>query len=112
LRQEFPDVALFETRNEAEVLAVCADGEILISTSHMLADRLIAAMPKLNYILSLTTGLDHLWTPRSLSPSVRITNARGIRGPQMAELAFMYVLGLTRNVRKFIRNQDQQAWDR
>ncbi len=112
LRQEFPNIKFIDTKTEAEALPVCKACEVLISTSHAPTDRLIAAMPKLSYILSLTTGVDHLWTLKSLSPAVRITNARGIHGPQMAELAFMYMLGLIRNVRQFIRNQEQQVWDR
>ena len=112
LGREFPDVAFFDTKAEIEALAVCADCEVLISTSHAPTDRLVASMPKLGYLLSLTTGVDHLWTLKALSPAVRITNARGIHGPQMAELAFVFMLGLARNVKKFVHNQERRAWDR
>ena len=112
LRQEFPDVEFFDAKTESDALAICADCEVLISTSHAPTDRLIASMPRLGYLLSLTTGVDHLWTLKALSPAVRITNARGIHGPQMAELAFLFMLGLSRDVKQFIRNQQQHKWDR
>jgi D-2-hydroxyacid dehydrogenase (NADP+) len=112
LRQQFPADEIVDATTEAEALTVCADCEVIISTSHLPTDRLIAAMPRLGYFLSLTTGVDHIWTLKSLSPAVRITNARGVHGPQMAELAFLFMLGLARNVKKLLRNQERRSWDR
>jgi D-2-hydroxyacid dehydrogenase (NADP+) len=112
LQATFSQVRVFGAKTEAEALTVCAPCEVLISTSHAPTERLLESMPALRYILSVTTGVDHLWTLRSLAPSVRITNARGIHGPQMAELVFTYMLGLTRDVRRLLRNQVNKAWDR
>jgi phosphoglycerate dehydrogenase-like enzyme len=112
MQQEFPGVEFFDTKTEVDALAVCADCEVLICISHEATERLIAAMPKLGYIFSLTTGVDHLRTLKALSPMVRITNARGIHGPQMAELAFLYMLNFTRHIRKLDRNQRDKIWDR
>lgn len=112
VQQHFPDAEIFDTKTEAEALAVCSGCEVFIGTAHAPTERLISAMPKLGYILALTTGVDHLWTLGSLSPTVRITNARGLHGPQMAELAFMYMIGLARNVKKLIHNQERKSWER
>ncbi|HWM81966.1 MAG TPA: D-2-hydroxyacid dehydrogenase [Pseudolabrys sp.] len=112
MRREFPETEFFGTKTEVEALVVCADCDVLVCISHEATERLIAAMPKLGYIFSLTTGVDHLRTLKALSSSVRITNARGIHGPQMAELAFLYMLGFTRSIRTLARNQADRIWDR
>ena len=112
IRREFPDATFFGASTEAEALAVCADCDVLVCIAHEASERLIAAMPKLGYIFSLTTGIDHLLTLTSLLPSVRITNARGVHGPQMAELTFLYMLSFTRNVRKLARHQRDKVWER
>jgi phosphoglycerate dehydrogenase-like enzyme len=112
VQRQFPNAEFFDTKTEAEALAVCADCEVLICISHEATERLIAAMPKLGYIFSLTTGVDHLRTLKALSPSVRITNARGVHGPQMAELTFLYMLSFTRNIRTLTRNQHDRIWER
>jgi phosphoglycerate dehydrogenase-like enzyme len=112
VRREFPDAGFFEPASEDETLAVCADCDVLITMAQLPTERLIQAMPKLGYISSLTTGVDHLWTLKSLSPKVRITNARGIHGPQMAELTFLYMLGLGRNAKKIEHNQRDKVWER
>lgn len=111
-RQEFPDTEFLEPENEDAALAVCADCDVLITMAQLPTERLIQAMPKLGYIFSLTTGVDHLWTLTSLPASVRITNARGIHGPQMAELTFLYMLSLGRNAKKLQQNQHDHVWER
>jgi phosphoglycerate dehydrogenase-like enzyme len=112
VQREFPDTAFFEPDTEDGALAVCADCDVLITMAQLPSERLIQAMPKLGYIFSLTTGVDHLWTLKSLPGSVRITNARGIHGPQMAELTFLYMLSLGRNARKIERNRNRKVWER
>ena len=41
-----------------------------------------------------------------------ITSGRGIHGPQMAELAFYYMIGLFRDVRRMMVNQAGHRWER
>lgn len=112
VQREFPDAAFFEPEIEDAALAVCADCDVLVTMAQLPTERLIQAMPKLGFVFSLTTGVDHLWTLKSLSPKVRITNARGIHGPQMAELTFLYMLSLGRNAKKIERNQRSKVWER
>jgi phosphoglycerate dehydrogenase-like enzyme len=112
VRREFPDTEFFEPETEDAALAAGADCDVLITMAQLPTERLIRAMPKLGYIFSLTTGVDHLWTLKSLPASVRITNARGIHGPQMAELTFLYMLSLGRNAKKLQQNQRDHVWER
>ena len=112
LRARFPDLTIHDARSVAEALPHAGDCEVLIALAHEVSDELLAAMPRLRYIAALSTGVDHLWTLKNLRPDVRITNGRGIHGPQMAEMAFLYMIGLSRHYRLMEANQRNHVWKR
>jgi D-2-hydroxyacid dehydrogenase (NADP+) len=112
LRPLLPGSVVHDAKTVAEALPVAASCDVLVALAHNVTDELVAAMPKLSYIVSLSAGVDHLWTLPSLRADVRITNGRGIHGPQMAEMAFLYMIGLSRDYRRMEANQRAHVWDR
>lgn len=110
-RRELPEVSLVAAANEAEAIAVADGANILMAKADGVTAKIIAAMPQLQWIQALTTGTDYL-TPLNLSPSVTITSARGIHGPQMSELALLLMMALARDVPRLLRNQNTKAWQR
>ena len=111
LRAACPEAVFHAATNEADALKVASGAEVVIALAHEISARLVAAMPKLRWIAALTTGVDHLAT-LDLPPDVAITSGRGIHGPQMAELTFLYMLALSRNARGMIANQERHHWER
>lgn len=99
-----------ETIDEAMELA--PDCEVLIALAPRIPDRLVAAMPRLEWIHALTTGYENLLAMDSLRPEVALSNSRGIHGPQMAELAILLMMSLSRNATQMMRNQQSASWDR
>lgn len=112
LRALLPGTVIHDAKTAEEALPVAASCDVLVALAHNVTDALVAAMPKLGLIASLSTGVDHLWSLKALRPQVRITNGRGIHGPQMAEMAFLYMIGLSRNYRRMEANQRAHVWDR
>jgi phosphoglycerate dehydrogenase-like enzyme len=107
----FPGVTChFATSSEAAI-PVAAEASAIIAKAHAVSAGLVRAMPKLRWVQALTTGIDHLLTV-GLPKDVLVTTARGVHGPQMSELAFMYMLGLTRNVRRVLADQAAHRWAR
>jgi phosphoglycerate dehydrogenase-like enzyme len=111
LGQALPDVVLATARSEAEALQSCGPADVLVAKAHDVSRKLLDAMPRLRLIQSLTTGTDHLATV-GLDPGVLVASGRGVHGPQMAELAFMMMLALTRDLRGLLHNQQAHAWSR
>lgn len=97
--------------SEAEALKLCAEAEILVAMAHRVTPRLIAAMPRLKFIQALTTGTDHLAT-LNLPADIAIASMRGMHGPQMAEMAFLYMLALSRDAARMQAQQRAKAWVR
>jgi phosphoglycerate dehydrogenase-like enzyme len=112
LREACPGIDIADARTHEDALALAAPCEVLVALAHNVTDELVAAMPKLAYVASLSTGVDHLWSLKNLKADVRITNGRGIHGPQMAEMAFLYMIGLSRDYRRMEANQRAHVWDR
>src|SRR5579871_4755367 len=109
--QALPDVAVVATADRATALAAAPAASVLAAKAQDVLPELIAAMPRLDWIQALTTGVDPLQAMR-LPSSVTITSARGIHGPQMAELALLFMLALGRGVPKMLANQHAAKWQR
>jgi phosphoglycerate dehydrogenase-like enzyme len=73
---------------------------------------LIRKAENLEWIQALGTGVDAILDLPSLPKGILITSTRGIHGPQMAELAVLLMLALTRRFSDMVRNQDNAVWNR
>lgn len=71
----------------------------------------LARAKRLRWFQCLITGTDHL-APVLKGSGIILTNARGIHGPQMAEMAILHMLALSRRVQRLVRNQTAHVWDR
>src|SRR5262245_8204489 len=95
LATHFPGLGFFAAADAAEAVGVCATSDVLIIRTDEIRAALVAAMPRLRLIQALTTGTDHIQALTNISPGVTIAAARGFHGPQMSELAFIFMLHFT-----------------
>ncbi|MGV9269076.1 2-hydroxyacid dehydrogenase [Kitasatospora sp. NPDC003701] len=70
---------------------------------------LLARMPRLRVVQSLSAGVDDL-VP-AVPPGVLLCNARGVHDASTAELAVTLVLASLRGVPGFVRAQDAGRWE-
>jgi phosphoglycerate dehydrogenase-like enzyme len=98
-------------RTPDEAMRRGAEAEIFAALAPFVTQGVIDAMPGLRWIQALTTGTDQLEKLR-LPAGVLVTSARGVHGPQMAELAFLHMLALYRNYRAMLENQGLGVWRR
>src|SRR5215831_18139448 len=112
LGPRFSELRFKCAHNATEALALSPDCEILIIRTDEIFAALVAAMPRLRLIQALTTGVDHIMALPNLPPNVTITAARGFHGPQMSELAFLFMLAFARKFPTVLENQKNRIWDR
>jgi D-2-hydroxyacid dehydrogenase (NADP+) len=112
LRRAFPALTIHATHDLAEACRIGGNAEVLAALAHQVSDGLLAAMPRLRWIASLTTGTDHLRGLKNLRSDIVVTSARGIHGPQMSELALLNMISLSRRVPEMMRNQNDAKWER
>ena len=112
LGRELPALRFHAARDPAEALAKAADADILIIRTDEIFAELIDRMPKLRLIQALTTGTDHIQALPNLPRHVTLAAARGFHGPQMSELAFIYMLHFARDFRDLFATQAAHRWNR
>jgi D-2-hydroxyacid dehydrogenase (NADP+) len=87
------------------------EADAILSYGRAFDAECLARANKLRWFQCLITGTDHL-APVLAGSRVILTNARGIHGPQMAEMAILHMLSLSRRVPQLVRNQAAHVWDR
>jgi D-2-hydroxyacid dehydrogenase (NADP+) len=102
---------IFATSKRSEALARAAEATVLIAKAQHVSPELVAAMPRIVWIQALTTGVDPLLALK-LPASVIVTSARGIHGPQMAELTILLMMMLSRDIPRMLANQRERRWQR
>ncbi len=106
--------AFLTAETGAQALLLAPQAQILLAlaprvTPALLAAMpgLLAAMPGLEWVQALTTGTDTL-----AGLGVTVTSARGIHGPQMAELALVLMLSAARRFPAMLDKQRAAVWQR
>jgi phosphoglycerate dehydrogenase-like enzyme len=103
LAKAFPEVEFVASDDDAAAMHV-ADADVIMSRGRWLTRELVQRSRRLKWFQCFITGVDHL-LPVLAGSDVLLTNARGIHGPQMSEMAILHMLALSREVPQLVRNQ-------
>jgi phosphoglycerate dehydrogenase-like enzyme len=112
LRAEIPEIIVHAGKSEAEILPHCAEADVLMGLAQSITPNMVKAAKDLKWIQALTTGVDPLKAMKELDPKIPITSGRGIHGPQMSELAFLYMLNFARDIRTILSDQEKANFER
>jgi phosphoglycerate dehydrogenase-like enzyme len=112
LRAEFPALQFTLFRNAAAVSGDLSDIDIMIMFGIEIRDFMLSGAPRLKWIQSLATGVDHFLRCPSLKPGVLITSGRGIHGPPMREQVIYMMMGVSRDVVRAVGDQKAHFWER
>jgi D-2-hydroxyacid dehydrogenase (NADP+) len=112
LRERFPALSILTAPDLPDAGEQLQQAEVIMATGHGFNDARLAQAARLRWIQAMTTGTDAITGSRTLRPDVIVTSTRGIHGPQMSEMAFLYMLGLARNSRRMHDNQKRRVWKR
>jgi phosphoglycerate dehydrogenase-like enzyme len=93
----------------AELEPRFAEAEILICGDALTAAA-VPRMPKLRWVQAYISATDGIRAALAGRDDVTVASARGLHGPQMAEMAVLHMLYLSRRVRALTRNQDAATW--
>jgi D-2-hydroxyacid dehydrogenase (NADP+) len=112
LQRSFPDVSFLTAQHADDACETCAACDVLMTRNDDCTDAVIRAMPRLKWIQALTTGTELIEAIPDIPHDAVITAARGFHGPQMSELAFLFMLSFARNLPGVIADQKQHRWNR
>jgi phosphoglycerate dehydrogenase-like enzyme len=112
LARDFPALALHAAADRNTIRADLAQIDVLIAFGIAVDDALMRAMPRLAWIQSLATGVDHFLRCPALRSATVLTSARGIHGPAMRETVAYLMLALSHDTPRLMRLQTERRWDR
>jgi phosphoglycerate dehydrogenase-like enzyme len=106
---------IFVTNDEKESTEFARTAEIVLSSGltgkSVNFPDVFAAAPQLQWIHSLSAGVERLMFPALIESPVPLTNARGVFKRSLAEFAVLGILYFTKRVRRLVDNQRAAQWD-
>src|SRR5580704_16239552 len=112
LHAEFPALQFTLFHRAADVTGDLAGIDVMIMFGLEVRDFMLAGAPRLKWIQSLATGVDHFLQCPSLRPNVLITSGRGIHGPPMREEVVYLMMAASRDVVRAAADQKAHVWER
>ncbi len=112
LQAEFPALECALCHTAAEVTGDLSGIEAMIMFGLEVRDAMVAGAPRLKWIQSLGTGVDHFLRCPSLKPDVLITSGRGIHGPQMREQVVYLMMAVSRDAVRQVEDHQHRIWKR
>lgn len=112
LRDEFPEFDFVAAYSLDDAIAAGPRASVMAGIAPQMTSALIAAMPRLEWVQSLTTGIDNLLQMAEMPAGIPITRVVGVQGPQMSEHALTLMLCLARGIPDVLIKQRDRVWDR
>jgi D-2-hydroxyacid dehydrogenase (NADP+) len=112
LREKFPALQFTLFHRAAEVAHDLSDIDVMLMFGIEIRDFMLASAPRLQWIQSLATGVDHFLRCPSLKPEVLITSGRGIHGPPMREQVVYMMMAISRDAVRAVGDQKAHFWER
>ncbi len=90
-----------------------SDAEVLFlpwGFDHSSLEPLLARLPRLRWVHTISAGVDHILLPALAAPNVVLTNARGVFSVPIAETVLAYMLAVVKRLPEFLRQQQAHRW--
>ena len=112
LQAQFPNLKFMLFHKAAEVDRDLSDIDVMIMFGIEIRDQMLRDAPRLKWIQSLATGVDHFLRCPSLRRDVLITSGRGIHGVPMREHVLYLMLAISHDAKRQVEDQQQHVWQR
>ena len=112
LLAEFPALDFVLFHEAAQVRGDLSDVDVMIMFGIEIRDHMLRQAPRLKWIQSLATGVDHFLRCPSLRRDVLITSGRGIHGVPMREHVLYLMLAISHDAKRQVEDQQQRVWER
>ncbi|MCX5909364.1 MAG: hypothetical protein NTY64_19890, partial [Deltaproteobacteria bacterium] len=91
--------------------ALLSQGEVLFGWPHQFPRNILARMPRLKWVQTMSAGVDRLEAGVLQSP-VTVTNVSGIHSAPMAEFALHLMLSFAKQAHGCYRQKQEKQWKR
>lgn len=86
------------------------DAEIIAGWKKGLEDQILTPDSKLKWLQTWSAGVDSLPLKKLQAKNITLTSANGVHAYPISETIFALMLGLTRKIHTYVRNQAEKKW--
>jgi D-2-hydroxyacid dehydrogenase (NADP+) len=115
VRAEFPSLTVDHAETLTAIDPHIDTAEILITFGAHLgldASSILGRAKKVEWVMALGTGVDHITDVPALRPEAMVTNMHGMHGVPMTESALSLMLAFAREMPRMVHNQEKHHWER
>lgn len=114
LSRAFPEIAIDVAAQPEKASDALRSADMLLTFGQMMKNLKLDLKDAVNlkWVQALGTGLDGITDQPALSRAVTVTSLHGVHGAPVSEAAVAGMLALSRDIPRFVRQQDQQHWGR
>jgi phosphoglycerate dehydrogenase-like enzyme len=108
-----PEANIVKGNSFEEVEAEAADADVILNDINAgdVLRRIFPLAKKVQWVHSLSAGVENTLSPELLESPVPLTNARGVFKDSLAEWAIAAALFFAKDLRRLVRSQEQHRWD-
>ncbi|RIW32689.1 D-2-hydroxyacid dehydrogenase [Bacillus salacetis] len=87
-----------------------AEAEVIAGWKKSMEEKALRSTTPLRWIQTWSAGVDSLPLKEMESQEIMVTSANGVHAYPISETIFAMMLGLTRKINAYVRNQEQKEW--
>ncbi|UOQ50452.1 D-2-hydroxyacid dehydrogenase [Gracilibacillus caseinilyticus] len=109
IKQEIPEWNVI-TKDTDTIEDELAEAEVVLHWKRAIAPIVLEKNEKLKWIQTFSAGVNSLPLDALQQRNVMLTSANGIHAYPISETIFALMLGLTRNIHTYVRQQQEKTW--
>src|SRR5690606_32424418 len=86
------------------------DAEVIVGWKKEIAEQCIHSESKLRWLQSWSAGVNNMPLDEMEKNNILLTSANGVHAYPISETIFALMLGLTRKIHSYVRNQQEKKW--
>lgn len=110
IKEIIPDWELIASKDKEVWQNHVKDAEIIAGWKKGLAEYCLATESKLQWLQSWSAGVNSLPLAKLESRNICLTSANGVHAFPISETIFALMLGLTRKIHTYVKNQQSKTW--
>ncbi|WP_077620582.1 D-2-hydroxyacid dehydrogenase [Bacillus sinesaloumensis] len=110
LKTIVPNWEIVAGRDSSIWLEHLNDAEVIVGWKKEIAERCISTDSKLRWLQSWSAGVNSMPLEEMEKKKIQLTSANGVHAFPISETIFALMLGLTRKIHTYVRNQQEKKW--
>lgn len=111
IKMIIPDWELIAGKDSANWQKELKKAEVIAGWKKELKEMVLEGDNELRWFQSWSAGVDSLPLAEMESQGIQITSANGVHANPISETIFALMLGLTRKIHTYVKNQQAKVWD-